>query len=136
MSVVKSQRNESTMEFLVNARKLQAYTIRKCVNCIPKRYTFFIGTALASSATKIYESVKKGNSIYPINQHEVQMRRDYFLAASLELQSLISQIELADEMLSLDKSVVQEWSKLISTETRLVKAIMKSDREKYKSLPE
>lgn len=136
MSVVKSQRNESTMEFLVNARKLQAYTIRKCVNCIPKRYTFFIGTELAGSATRIYESVKKGNSIYPINQHEAQMRRDYFLTANVELQSLISQIELAEEMLSLDKSVVQEWSKLIATESRLVKAVMKSDREKFKDLPE
>ena len=123
------------MEFLLNARKLQAYTIRKCVGCIPKRYTFYIGTTLAESATEIYVNVKKGNSVYPVNQHEVQMRRDYFIKAIAELQSLISQIELANELLGLDKKAVQEWSGLISKELRLIKAIMKNDREKYRELP-
>ena len=81
------------MEFLATARKLEIYTIQKCVN-FPKRYTFYVSQPLAAAATRIYEDVKRGNSIYPLNQHEVQIRRDYFLHANAELQSMISQLEV------------------------------------------
>lgn len=134
MSVIRSKRGESQMEFLATARKLQAFTIQKCVNTIPKRYTFYIGTHLADSATAIYDLVKKGNSIYPLNAHEVQMRRDYFLRAYAELQSLVSQIELAHEIVKFDPAVLGEWSSLISTEIKMVKAVLKADRERYKNL--
>lgn len=94
MSVIKSKRSTSDMEFLATARKLEIYTIQKCVN-FPKRYTFYVSQPLAAAATRIYEDVKRGNSIYPLNQHEVQIRRDYFLHANAELQSMISQLEVA-----------------------------------------
>lgn len=134
MSVIKSKRAESQMEFLATARKLQAFTIHKCVNAVPKRYTFYIGTHLADSATAIYEWLKRGNSIYPLNPHEVQMRRDCFLRAYAELQSLVSQIELANEILQFDANILAEWSRLISTELKLVKAVLKADRERYKNM--
>ena len=135
MSVIKSKRGESEAEFLANARALQAYTIRKCVNAIPKRYTFYIGQNIAAIATRVYELVKCGNSIYPLNQHEAQMRRDYFLRAHAELQNLISQIELANEIIQFEDQVLPEWSRLIGNEIRLVKGILKADRERYKDLP-
>jgi len=134
MSVIKSKRSESQMEFLATARKLQAFTIHKCVNAVPKRYTFYIGTHLADSAIAIYEWLKRGNSIYPLNPHEVQMRRDCFLRAYAELQSLVSQIELANEILQFDPNILAEWSRLISTEIKLVKAVLKADRERYKNM--
>ena len=136
MSVIRSKRSVSKMEFLATARKLQAFTIQKCVNTIPKRYTFYIGTYLADSATAVYSWVKKGNSIYPLNAHEVQMRRDCFLHAYAELQNLISQIELAHEIIQFDPKILGDWSELIDTEIRLVKAVLKSDRERYKHLPD
>lgn len=135
MSVIKSKRGESEAEFLANARALQAYTIRKCVNAIPKRYTFYIGQNIAAIATRVYELVKCGNSIYPLNQHEAQIRRDYFLRAHAELQNLISQIELANEIIQFEDQVLPEWSRLIGNEIRLVKGILKADRERYKDLP-
>ena len=135
MSVIRSKRNESELEFLNTARKLQAFTIQKCVNTIPKRYTFFIANHLADSATAIYENVKRANSIYPLNQHEAQMRRDYFLRAYAELQSMVSQVELAHEILHFDTKVLHDWAELISNELKLVSAVMKKDRERYKNLP-
>ena len=135
LSVIKSKRGESEAEFLANARALQAYTIRKCVNAIPKRYTFYIGQNIAAIATRVYELVKCGNSIYPLNQHEAQIRRDYFLRAHAELQNLISQIELANEIIQFEDQVLPEWSRLIGNEIRLVKGILKADRERYKDLP-
>ena len=122
------------MEFLQTARKLQIYTIQKCVNTIPKRYTFYVGTGLAESAASIYQNVKRGNSVYPLNRHEVQARRDYFLRAYVELQALVSQIEVAYELLHFDEKILHEWAALISSEMKLVQAVMKKDRERYKDL--
>lgn len=134
MSVIKSQRTTSEMEFIANARKLQMYTIRKCVS-FPKRYTFYVSQPIANSATRIYEDVRRANSIYPLNQHEAQMRRDCFLRANAELYSLISQIEVAQELFGIEMETMRFWLDIIDFEIRLVKAVMKSDRERYKNLP-
>lgn len=134
MSVIKSKRNTSEMEFIANARKLQIYTIKKCVN-FPKRYTFYVSQPIANASTRIYEDVRRANSIYPVNQHEAQMRRDCFLRANAELYSLISQIEAAQELFGIDMDAMQNWIDIIDFEIRLVKAVMKSDRERYKNLP-
>lgn len=134
MSVIKSQRSTSEMEFIANARKLQIYTIKKCVS-FPKRYTFYVSQPIANASTRIYEDVRRANSIYPVNQHEAQMRRDCFLRANAELYSLISQIEVAQELFSIDMDSMRYWLDIIDFEIRLVKAVMKSDRERYKNLP-
>ncbi len=134
MSVIKSKRSTSDMEFIANARRLQIYTIQKCVN-FPKRYTFYVSQPIANAATRIYEDVKRGNSIYPLNQHEVQMRRDCFIRANMELQSMISQLEVAQELFGIEMETLKYWMTIIDTEIRLVKAVMKADRERYKNLP-
>ena len=122
------------MEFLTNARKLQIYTIQKCVG-FPKRYTFYISQPIANSAVYIYENVKRGNSIYPLNQHEVQMRRDHFLRAYAELQNMVSQIEVAQELFGIEMDTMKYWMEIIDTEMRLVKAVLKNDRAKVQRTP-
>ena len=135
LSVIKSKRSESEMEFVNNARKLQIHTIQKCVG-FPKRYTFYVSQPIASCATRIHEYVKCANSIYPTNQHEVQIRRDYMLRTNAELNSLVSQIEVANELFSLGADVMKYWLDIVEYEIRLVKGAMKKDKERYKDLPE
>ena len=134
MSVVRSKRGESEMEFIHNARELEMYTVRKCVG-FPKRFTFYINQPIANCATRIYEDVKMANSIFPTNQHEAQIRRDYLLRANAELYTLVSQIEVAHELFGLEPNVMSHWSGLIDKEIRLVKSLLKKDRERYKTLP-
>ena len=134
MSVIKSNRAESEMEFIHTARQLQIHTIQKCVN-FPKRYTFYVSQPIAECATRIHEYVKCANSIYPVNQHEVQMRRDYLLRANAELFSLISQIEVANELFGIEADKMKYWMEIVEKEIRLVKGTMKKDRERYKDLP-
>lgn len=134
MSTIKSKRNESEMEFLANARALQKQTVTRCVN-MPKRYTFYGNTELAAIAKRVYAAVKKGNSVYPLNQHEVQIRRDYFMEALCELQDFISQLELHYEIVKFEGKILLELSGLAEHEIALVKAVMKRDRERYKDLP-
>lgn len=90
MSVVKSKRGESDMEFVHTARELQIYTIKKCVG-FPKRYTFYVSQPIANSATRIHQYTKMANSIYPTNPHEVQMRRDYLLKTNAELKITLNE---------------------------------------------
>lgn len=122
------------MEFLATARKLQIYTIQKCVN-FPKRYTFYVSQPLANAATRVYEYVKCANSIYPLNQHEVQLRRDCLIKANAELNSIASQLEVAQELFGIDMDTLMYWADMVNTEIRLVKAVMKNDRDRYKDLP-
>jgi hypothetical protein len=134
MSVIRSARSVSEVQFLHTARELQIYTVQKCVG-FPKRYTFYVSQPLAAVATRIYEDVKRGNSIYPANQHEVQLRRDYFLQALAELQNLISQVEVAYELFRFDANIMEHWMELVDTEMKLIKALLKSDKSRYKDLP-
>lgn len=134
MSVIKSKRGESEMEFVYTARQLEIHTIRKCVH-FPKRYTFFISQPLANSATRIHQYVKKANSVYPTNQHEAQIRRDFLIRANAELQSMVSEIEVAYELFGMDLKEMRFWMDMVEREIRLVKAVMKKDRERYKNLP-
>lgn len=133
ISVIKSKRNTSKMEFIHTARALQLYTIRKCVN-FPKRYTFYISQPLVASATNIYACVLKGNGMYPTNQHEVQKRRDVFLDAYAELNNFSAQLELAYEIIEFKPDVLKHWSGLVYKEFSLVKAVLKSDKARFKDL--
>ena len=134
MSVIKSKRAESEMEFIHTARQLQIHSIKKCTG-FPKRYTFYVSQPIANSATRIHQYVKMANSIYPLNKHEVQIRRDYLLRANAELQSLISQLEVAHELFGIDVDALKYWMELVEREIRLVKAVLKKDRTRYKNLP-
>jgi len=133
LSVIKSKRTQSEMQFIYTARELQIYSIQKCVG-FPKRYTFYVSQPIANAATRIHEYVKMANSIYPLNAHEVQMRRDYLLRANAELNSLVSQIEVAGELFGLDPNIVKHWMDLVDQEIRLVKGMMKKDRERYRDV--
>lgn len=134
MSVIQSKRDEAETEFLIKARELQAFTIQKCVSAIPKRYTFFLAQNIAQLAANVFICVKSANSIYPTNPHEVQMRRDYFIKANTNLQSLVSQVELANEIIGFEGKVMEQWSALMYAEARLISGIMKKDRARYKDI--
>ena len=134
MAVIKSARSESEMEFIHTARHLQIYSVQKCVS-FPKRYTFYVSQPIAACATRIHEYVKCANSIYPLNRHEAQMRRDYLLRANAELNSLVSQIEVANELFGMEPDKMKFWMEIVEKEIRLVKGTLKKDRERYKDLP-
>lgn len=134
MSVIKSERDTSEVEFINNARKLEIFTIQKCVNLIPKRYTFFIANKLADSAHEIYSNAVKGNSVYPTNRHEVQMRKDYFMKAVVEARSLVSHIDIAYELLHFDIKIMRDWMKLVNDEINLLKGVIKKDQARYKNI--
>ena len=129
----KGKKDKKEMDFLLIARELQVFSIRQCGK-FPKHYNFYLSIPIAESARRVFECAKRGNSIYPLNGHERQMRRDQFLMAYAELQSMISQVEVAQTVCGVRKEIIFEWMKLIDRELQLIKAVLDSDRRRFDNL--
>lgn len=151
MSVLKSKRGESDVAFLDVARRLEAYTLEQCLK-LPKRLTFFLSIEAMKWGSAVYNNVKAANSIYVTNQHEAQIRRDYFTEANNALQILDGKIGLLYDTLSKNpeqfgggsrdqnsgrrrlETAVKTWTALINEEAALISKIKKADRARYKDL--
>ena len=133
MSVLKSQRGESPVQYLETAYNLEVCTIRQALK-FPKRYTFFIATEIVRLASECHNNVKAANGIYPTNAHEAQMRRDYLTAANAALQNLLSKIDIAKGLFPIDGKALEKWAGLIADEVRLIAAVKKSDTRRHKDL--
>ena len=133
MSVLLKNRHESEAQFIHTARELEAKTRRKCIGA-PKRYTFYGLQELWATARRIHSNVKQANSVYPVNQHEAQMRRDFFISARAELQDYISQLELLFNDRILLPEACEELVELVDKEDHSIKAVMKTDRSRYANL--
>lgn len=142
MSVYKSKRGESSIQFIEVARKLETHTLEQLLK-VPKRYTFLLTTHVMELASAVYDDVVSANSIYPTNQHEAQTRRDFLIAANAALQSLDRQLGLLAGVLrknpenfkGFDRAFTT-WGDLINEEAKLISGIRRSDRARYKDLPE
>nr|DAG62595.1 MAG TPA: hypothetical protein [Caudoviricetes sp.] len=99
MSVYKSKRGVSTIQYVENARKLQVFTIRNCVK-FPKRYTYILVQEIAHLAENIDTHVRVAESIMPTNLHEAQMKRDELTYPFGLLNSLDDKLQLMHEIVS------------------------------------
>lgn len=146
MSVPKSERGESEVEFVHTARELYIHTIRKCVG-FPKRYTFYVSQPLAQVAGRVYEYVVCANSVFPTSKADYELRRQYLQMAHAELRAMVSQIEAAGELFGLRHDGVpcgemddaegrklDHWMDMVNREIALVKGVLKRDAKRYESL--
>lgn len=138
MSVLKSKRGESEVQFLDTARELEIYTIKQCA-CFPKRFMFFITKELVDLATRVYNNAKAANSIYVTTADDARLRRECIVKANCALQCLISQLDIAREFIRatddnapIKSKVWQTWIDLVTTEAKLLSALKNSDSERFK----
>lgn len=131
MSVLASKREESSVHFLDNAIDLHVYTLKRCTN-FPKRYMFFITKGIVDLSKECLNCVKAANSIYPKNEHELQMRRDYFIRANACVQNLYTHIDIAKNTFPIEDKKIIEWIRILREEERLIKGVMKSDSKNFK----
>ena len=103
MSVLKSQRGESAVQFLDTARELEIYTIKTCAK-FPKRYMFLITKDIVALASAVYNNTKAANSIYVTTADDARLRREYITKANCNLQCLLSQIDIAHEFVKSTRS--------------------------------
>lgn len=142
MSVYKSKRGKSSAQFVETARQLEEHTLEQCLK-VPKRYTFLLTQRIMGLASTVYEKVTSANSVYPVNQHEAQERRDYLIEANAALQALDRQLGILAGVLWKNPEnfkgfdhAFTVWGDLIVEEAKLISGIKRADRARYKDLPE
>ena len=87
MSVLKSMRGQSAMQFVETARRLELHAF-SVVTKAPKRYGPYLLQPIMSLASAVHDNVRAANNTIPRNRHEAQIRRDYLSAANVALQNL------------------------------------------------
>ena len=133
MSVIKSKRSEADCLFVYNALELRSYTRSQCLK-LPKRRTFYGNTEIYELAQSMANHAVRANSIYPLNLHEVQMRRDELILAKADLMALTTEVnDLYKENL-INEKVAKAWCIMIDQEERLLGGALKKDRERYKDM--
>lgn len=141
MSVYKSKRGLSAIQYVENARQLQIYTIKNCVK-FPKRYTYIVVQKIAELAEDIDTHVRIAESIIPTNLTEAQNKRDELTYALGLLNSLDDKLQLMYDIVSDNPNfktefkwlpnAMLEWGRLIQTERNLITGVKKADRKRYK----
>lgn len=121
MSVLKSQRGESTVQFLDTARELEIYTIKTCAK-FPKRYMFLITKDIVALASAVYNNAKAANSIYVTTADDARLRREYVTKANCTLQCLLSQIDIAHEFVKTTDANLAELPRQIAALESSVKS--------------
>lgn len=123
-------------------------TIDACLK-MPKRYTYLLLQDVVHLAGLVMDNAKGANSVFPANQHEVQIRRDYWIHARANLEALSSRIdrfleipntlrykdEESGRIKGITISELEEIADLINLEKDLLKKTLESEKERYKHLP-
>ena len=142
MSVYKSKRGESSVQFIETARQLDAHTFACCMKA-PKRYERFLTGRIMELSSEVHDRVRAANNIWPTNQHEAQMRRDELTRANIALQNLDPKLQLLYEAARQNPEgckwigrAMEQWGAMIAEEAKLLAAVRKKDRQRYKDLPD
>ncbi len=135
MSVLKSQRGQSGVQFLDTAYDLHVMSIRNCLK-IPKRLTFYLSTDIVRAAADCHSNVKAANSIFPSNQHEAQLRRDYLIKANSAVQTLYSLLDIlwGFHAEGITERTMEIWIDTAAKEAKLIAGIKESDKKRFANL--
>lgn len=134
MSVLKSHRGVSPMEFLETAIELEKYTHAQCKK-FPKSERFFLAMPIFELSHSIVYHVKAGNDVIPRNAHEVQSRRDHFQEAKNSLSDMVTQLDLAKNSIEgVPDHVWINWMAMVAKEKSLLMGIMKADIKRFSTL--
>lgn len=141
--VLRRNRNPTGADFIDSAWELRKYTLHICTR-FPQRYKKWITDYIVMFSAQCHIYAFEANNIRPTNQTQAKERENNLKKAIRALNQMYPQIELAYAMFQFDNSdkgksnekILDEWlPKILETE-KLIKSIIKSDKNRYKNLPE
>jgi len=144
MSVYKSFRKESTMEFLKTSQQLCVYTIKQ-LKKFPKSYRFNLLNDIHRLGIEIYECELRGNSIYMhknMTEKDYLQRREYFVRAKSAIFAMSGLLTITFDLVLQGNNflgdskhaskVFQEWARLLNRSYYLIKGVIESDTKRWK----
>lgn len=129
------------------AIKLYQKVVMVCLK-MPRRYTYLMLKDVIELSGQAMDNAKMANSVFPTNQHEVQIRRDYWIHARATVQALSTRIDrffdarwtlqYHDERTGKTKGIsigeLEEIADLIGQEQALITEALQSEKERFKNL--
>ena len=106
--VYERNRKTTKLQCITTAKELQTELLKYIMKekNMPKKWRYFIGQDAAKSVNRLLENIISANSVYPINEHELQIRKDYqtqALACCRQIQNYIFCMKNCIDETNLDK---------------------------------
>lgn len=144
MSVIVSNRSESTLQFVATGREILKYTIQKCL-LLPKRITFVITIKITDVVQEFYRNIIHIKNMYEdkyleerINKCEECISDLEYIASQLDIIKIFAGENIPEYNKDLKKKnhinskQFETWLKLIETEIALLRGLIKKDKERLK----
>jgi len=133
-NVLSRFRSESALEFYTTARKIRGQLTRWAMNekNIPKHYRLVLAFPLLSICDNLMNNITAANSVYPVNEHELQVRRDHQNAALGSCEQIWQQLQHIDDVMfevkAIDLNKLAPILDMLVRETALLKAWRKANK--------
>ena len=134
MSVRKGDRGEGKLQVLNKARELKKYslTIVKSEKNFPKSTRWLYASPIVNEVREACICIRHANSVYVTTEDEYNYRRMEQVKAHAHLDALLDLIDDAYDAGYISGKQVEYWTGLILHTDDLLKAWIKSDKEKRK----
>ncbi len=130
-NVYARNRKETSMQFFVNALELQVeitkYVMKEKV--LPKKWRYAIGYPLITKVDELVDNITYANSIYPVNEEELQQRKQYQTMAicnCFQIQNKLIRAEKCVQTVKIEQ--IERIIELIGKELELLKAWKKANK--------
>lgn len=135
MSVRKGDRGEGKLQVLNKAREFKKYslTIVKSEKNFPKSTRWLYASPIVNEVREACICIRHANSVYVTTEDEYNYRRMEQVKAHAHLDALLDLIDDAYDAGYISGKQVEYWTGLILNTDDLLKAWIKSDKEKHKA---
>ena len=129
-NVLRRKRSVSELEFYHNAEELRVELTRFVMSekNVPKKYRFVFAQPVVNMLRLMMNNIIAANTVYPTNEHELEMRRDYQTKAIINCEQLIQELQYMMAILPIGADQMKSIAERMITETRLLKAWRKSNK--------
>lgn len=133
MSVIKAKRQEGKLSVLVKAREMCVYTITICKNekNFPKRDRWILTQPIVSEALAIMSCIRRANAVNVETKEDYIYRRQQQIEAYSRCEAMLTLMEIAYKVLSIDSERIEYWTGLVVETESLLQRWKRSDKERY-----
>lgn len=142
MAVYKSKRSESSMQFVDTAKKLEAFTLSCCMKA-PKRYTFFLTSRIMQLASDVPRARGSGQQHLADESARgtdapgrVDAGKHCAAESRPEAAATVRGGRQNPEGCKWIGKAMEQWGAMIAEEAKLLAAVRRKDRQRYKDLPD
>ena len=134
-------RSKVTQEFPKMALFFNKYTkmqeemrTRDVVSEYPYWLVYRFRDEMMDLLKQLIDNITDANSIYPVNMHELEIRRDYQTAAIGAREKMLQELQYIIEVLPVDVNAILRYVEMVDRETALLKGWRKANGKIAKRL--